>query len=342
MENITLKKIAREAGVSVSTVSLALRGKGALSRERYQEIRDLAERMGYRPNPVLSSLASKRFSQSASMQAMTLAAVEFPVDGQSKQLAVFYRDPLREMADKLGYALQRFTSDDLGQYGNFFRTLYNRGAVGIVMTGQANAFIEETRPEWARFIGVQCGRFLGPALVNCVRPNIFQAVTMAFRELAARGYRRIGFGFGRHAFHLDDDDARYGAAFAMLRQQPDKDRVPPFEGRFDDDAGRVAWVRKHKPDAVVGFTAHDWYILRDAGFRIPEDLGFLALQLDRGHESDNLITGMMQQNDIIAEQSILLIDQLIRHNQRGIPKNPLETLVPSRWHEARSLRPRGG
>ena len=220
--------IAQEAGVSVSTVSLALRSKGTLSRTRSAQIRELAQSMGYRPNPVLSALASKRFSQSASLQSMPLAALEFPIDGRTDRRAVLYREALFEAADELGYALQRFSSDDLGQYGNFLHTLYNRGVVGIVLTGQANAFLEAAGEEWRHFVAVQCGRFLGSARVDCVRPNIFQAVTMAFRELWARGYRRIGFGFGCHGFELDDDDARFGAAHAMLRQHPEANRIPPL------------------------------------------------------------------------------------------------------------------
>ena len=119
---------------------------------------------------------------------------------------------------------------------------------------------------------------------------------------------------------------------------PKRTVFPPFEGRFDDDAGRTQWVRKYRPEVVVGFSAHDWYALRDAGFDIPSELGYVALQLDRVHESGQKIAGLVQQSDLISRQSIVVLDQLIRHNQRGVPESPLETLVPSRWHDGQSVR----
>ena len=73
MIRITLHDIAKKAGVSVATVSLALRGRGDISLKRAEEIRALAQTMGYRPNPLLASLASKRFSGAKSLQGTPLA-----------------------------------------------------------------------------------------------------------------------------------------------------------------------------------------------------------------------------------------------------------------------------
>ncbi|POF33571.1 LacI family DNA-binding transcriptional regulator [Roseibium marinum] len=59
---VTLKDIARETGVHVSTVSRALdpNARTSLTREVVERIRSTAERMGYRPNRLASSLRTKR------------------------------------------------------------------------------------------------------------------------------------------------------------------------------------------------------------------------------------------------------------------------------------------
>ncbi len=59
---VTLKDIARETGVHVSTVSRALdpNAKTSLTREVVDRIRSTAERMGYRPNRLASGLRTKR------------------------------------------------------------------------------------------------------------------------------------------------------------------------------------------------------------------------------------------------------------------------------------------
>src|SRR3954470_1265251 len=57
---VSIRDVAREAGVSVTTVSHALNGKGRLNPETRERVRDVADRLGYRPNPAARSLVSGR------------------------------------------------------------------------------------------------------------------------------------------------------------------------------------------------------------------------------------------------------------------------------------------
>ena len=56
MKRISQRDIARQLGVNVSTVSRALRGLDGVSLELKQQIEQLAEEGGYRPNPFAVSL----------------------------------------------------------------------------------------------------------------------------------------------------------------------------------------------------------------------------------------------------------------------------------------------
>lgn len=55
-----IRDVARAAGVSTTTVSHALSGKGRLPEETRERVRAVAERMGYRPSPIARSLAAGR------------------------------------------------------------------------------------------------------------------------------------------------------------------------------------------------------------------------------------------------------------------------------------------
>lgn len=57
---ITIKDIAREAGVSPQTVSRAVNDKGEIRPETRERILRIAERLGYRPNSIARSLATRR------------------------------------------------------------------------------------------------------------------------------------------------------------------------------------------------------------------------------------------------------------------------------------------
>jgi DNA-binding LacI/PurR family transcriptional regulator len=60
MGRVSIRDVAREAGVSVTTVSHALNGKGRLHPDTRRRVREVADRLGYRPNPAARSLVSGR------------------------------------------------------------------------------------------------------------------------------------------------------------------------------------------------------------------------------------------------------------------------------------------
>ena len=57
---ITIKDVAKRAGVSIATVSYALNDKEGVNEENKAKIKQLAEEMGYVPNSLAKSLLSKR------------------------------------------------------------------------------------------------------------------------------------------------------------------------------------------------------------------------------------------------------------------------------------------
>jgi DNA-binding LacI/PurR family transcriptional regulator len=59
---LTIRDVAREAGVSVTTVSDALSGRGRLPDATRARVRDVAERLGYRPSPTARRLRQGRTS----------------------------------------------------------------------------------------------------------------------------------------------------------------------------------------------------------------------------------------------------------------------------------------
>ena len=58
MIRATIYDVAREAGVSIATVSHVINGKGKISRERREEILDIMKRLNYRPNAIASAVTA--------------------------------------------------------------------------------------------------------------------------------------------------------------------------------------------------------------------------------------------------------------------------------------------
>lgn len=62
-KNITRKDVAQKAGVSVSVVSRALNNSGYVEKEKKQRIIEIAEMLGYMPNPVAMALQTRKTYQ---------------------------------------------------------------------------------------------------------------------------------------------------------------------------------------------------------------------------------------------------------------------------------------
>ncbi len=59
-ETITIYDVAREAGVSMATVSRVVNGNQNVKETTRRKVLDVIERLDYRPNAVARGLASKK------------------------------------------------------------------------------------------------------------------------------------------------------------------------------------------------------------------------------------------------------------------------------------------
>ena len=337
MSRVTLKDIAARAGVSLATVSLSLTGRGQVSRVTAGRVRALAEEMGYRPNPLLASLAGKRFRSPEVIGGVPLAIFSFPsmLDGSGDR--PIYHSYLVDEARKLGYAPKVYNITNKSNPKAIFRELYNWMTQGIIITGSMDEKTFGREFDWSHFSIVQCARFHSLHPFHTVRPNIFQAVKLAFTQLRARGYERIGFALGQHAAHMEDDEVRFGAAVSMQETYlPPAPRLAVYSGGINDRESFLQWFTQWKPDAVVGFCVSQYWFLKEHGVRVPQDTGFAGLHLMKGIDTA-LFSGLIQNIEGIARQSVILLDQMVRYREQGLAGEPLNLLVPSTWNEGRTL-----
>ena len=106
---VTLKEIAEAAGVSVMTVSRALRKQSNVSEETQTRIQHIATQLGYRPNPLVSALMSYRRSARPASSHSTLAYItNFPAREEWKKSPLFHDffKGAKDGADRHGYQLE--------------------------------------------------------------------------------------------------------------------------------------------------------------------------------------------------------------------------------------------
>jgi len=118
----TLKDVAREAGVSIAAVSYSLNGGGTISEEARVRVREVAQRLGYRPNRSAQAVRTGR-STTLGLVVPDLNNPYYPALAQSFERA----------ARQAGYTVVLIdTSGSTSEEVVGIRLLENQGVAGAV------------------------------------------------------------------------------------------------------------------------------------------------------------------------------------------------------------------
>ena len=339
---VTLKDIARRAGVSKMTVSLALRGHPHAAAGTRDRLRRLADEMGYRPNPlIVANMAQLRAGRRIAF-AGTIAfagigerpARNLSLDTQNLRI---FRGAQRR-AEALGYRLEWFSHDDDAVDGRRLSDIIKaRGILGVVLG--ANQLVEARRHlDWSRFALAAIGRTeIGQELHRTVG-DYYRAVREACQRCRARGYRRIGLAITRE-HDLAHQNLHRSALLGAQSEWPRADHVPPLVAERWQPAPLLEWIDRHQPEVVIASHDDPVHWIRDAGLRIPDDIGLI-----RPHVNDRAlgVSGFIFDDAELGAAAIDLVVEQLHHNERGVPGMVKRVLLPGRWFEGRSLRPEKG
>lgn len=336
----TLEDLARKAGVHRSTVSLALRDHPRISLAVRRRIKALAEKMGYRVNPLVAALMKSRRTRKA-MQHVVLAYVtNYPTRygwRPPHHDRPDYFPGAAERATELGFKLEHFWLAEPGMTPErFCDILTMRGIHGLVV-GRLPPGQQEMKLLWERFSCVALGRTLRSPVLHHVTEDHFAGSWRAMEQTMAKGYRRIGLVFGDA-----DDSPRVGDRWlgGFLRQQlrlPEADRLPPlfFSEKADHAAEFAVWYRRWKPEAVIVTQAMPvlkW--MEPLGLRVNKDLGLVTLVND--HVDQNW-TGIHCSPAKLGALAIEMLVGLLHRGERGAPQEPHEVLLSGEWCEGTTL-----
>jgi len=343
MPNPTLNDIARALGYSKNTISLGLRGSPQIPPATRAKIQAAAERLGYRPNAVVSQLmAQLRSTRTRPLQAK-LALVNANRDPEAFRThptIPTYVEGCEARAAKLGYGFDHFWLHDPALTADrLLRILTTRGIKGIVLVGLMDSTHLPPALErvWARLPCVVTGvRTRDPALSFCSVDHHHLALT-AFERAIALGYRRPGL-------VIDDVidalvERRFSAGyFTGQRRLPRTQHLPLFD---DVTAPRSPeafrrWFARHRPDVI--FTLYNNVLgwLRAMGLRVPEDVGVIQLEWRASRPE---IAGMNQHNFVTGEAAVDMVVSQIHNNETGVQEFPRATLIGATWVDGASVRP---
>lgn len=322
----TIRDIADRLGLGKSTVQRALAGQGNISASTRERVLKVAKEIGYHPDPLFSSLARQRTRNRrerldiAYIHASDVRAGNIPFK------------EVTEAAESLGYRAHKIIPSEFDSGPRLMDVLYHRGYVGALI-GPVRSSLHATILNNRHLPVVCCGRIHRLPL-HTVQPDITDGVRTTWTKVVAAGYRRIGAAICMHTPPVEDDLDRLGATLACQQDSRPADRIPPLTTPLRDTDALVAWAKKYRPDAIIGFSVGQYYNLKDGGVDI-DRLGFASLHITTG--PDERFAGMDESNPKVAHEAVHMLDQLIRRRSVGTPDEPLHLLIPGRWNEGETL-----
>lgn len=323
---LTMKDIAREFGISVATVSRALKDSPRISAERRAAIQQYAREHNFTPNMIAESLRHSR------IQPLKVIGVIIP------EFAHYYFSSIlsgiEEEAFARGYRIMVAQSNE--QYERevkICQSFYENKVCGIIVsqakdTHQYDHFqrlIDSGVP--LVFYDRICTGVNASRVVVDDYMGAFNAVT----HLIETGCTRIAF-YGS-SMTLEISKNRYnGYKDALLKHgiQPNQELIRFCDNRTDAEAITPEILSTGNPpngffavndDTAIGIL----YTAKRMGFRVPEDIsicGFTNGQ--RAVACDPMLTTVEQRGIKVGEEAV---DILIGHVEGTIPLDKAEKRI---------------
>lgn len=276
MPNLTLEDIAKQAGVSRSTVSRVVNDDPHVKEIVRKRVQEVIIATGYHPHAAARSLASHRSWMIGLVLPRTVSSI--------------FTDPyfprliqgIAQACNQHNYTLVFFLVETKEDERRIFPRISSRGLLdGIVLqTAEAGDKLIDRLVQFD-FPMVVAGRPFNPNDISYIDVDNVQAAQIAVSHLIELGYKRIGTITGRMN-GTPGIDRLEGYRKAILKQGWMVDENLIAEGEFTEESGYAAMKQLlvFKPDAV--FAASDVMALgamraiQDAGLSVPQDVAMIG------------------------------------------------------------------
>lgn len=264
---VTIKDVAKEAGVAISTVSNVLNHVDVVSEEKKQRVIAAVEKLRYVPNMNAKLLKSSRKN--------TIGLFLTSVQGD------FYRvliQTIHMQCRMKGYLLNIYISNE-NTGDEIYSMIIASGVEGAIVLNERLQEEYINRLAMTKLPMVFIDREFKGTRMSSVVINNHEGATLAMEYLIKQGHRRIGYFHGIEGF--DDRDRFHAYLDTMNKYNLPIDESIIFKGYFEEAVAysemRVLLLKGTSlPDAF--FCANDEmafgciHALTEAGLRVPEEV----------------------------------------------------------------------
>ena len=328
---VTIKDIAKEAGVSVMTVSYALNETGRIGATTRQHVKDVAQRLGYQPNAVARGLQRRR---------MDAIGVVFGVVPETLVFDGYYGRVLDGICRACGERKQKAVIFQEPSWDALYENL------SILADGYCDGLILITPQRDCPLIEPLLRKRIPFAIVGDSRddPRVmrldidnFGASRSIVRYLGELGHRRIAFLQG-DSWYLSSDQRHLGYLQGLRDLEAEYSPALDIPCGYDlSDAYQISQnlmnlPARTRPTAI--FCSNDSIAygvlscLRDLGVRVPADVSVVGIddKLQSAATTPPLTTLRQPYHDLGARAVEMVVERVSHPDRHSTPVGELELL----------------
>jgi LacI family transcriptional regulator len=272
--NITIYDVAREANVSMATVSRVVNGNPNVKPATRKKVMEVIDRLGYRPNAVARGLASKK---------TTTVGVIIP-DIASPFFAELARG-IEDIATMYKYNIILSNSDqNIEKELHLLNTMLGKQVDGIVFMGGNIKAVHVEEFKKSQVPIVLAGSIEETGEIPSVNIDYEQAAFDAVQAFIEKGHTEIAFVIGPHHEPINKDKKLEGYKRAIRDAGIAYNEDLVIEGDYTYDSGLEAIERilelDTKPTAIlVGSDEMALGVVHgafDRGYSVPDDFEVIS------------------------------------------------------------------
>lgn len=271
-QTVTIYDVAREAKVSMATVSRVVNGNANVKSETKDKVKAVIERLGYRPNAVARGLASRR---------TTTIGVVIP-DVTNHYFAELARG-IDDVAAMYHYQIILANSDESNtKEVQVMENLLGKQVDGIIFMG--NIVNDVIRDEFKKadvpvvLAGLLDEQEEQPSVNIAYRA----AMTDATTRLLKAGHKNIAFITGNLDHYMNKGHRLLGYQDALATYDIPYDEQLVFQGNYDYQSGYELAAAVKGSNATAAVVSNDEMAaglvngLTDAGVSVPDDFEMIT------------------------------------------------------------------
>lgn len=316
-KNITIRDVAKKAGVSISTVSRAFNKYEDISHATRENILNIAEELGYHPNVIAKSLSASRNYR------MAIVAEDYIADDYvTYEILMAFRSELSEQ----GYeTIILSTTTDIQKVENLSQLLDEKQIDGVFVLGLKTTDEYFKQLETFKYPCVLFDISINNEKCGCVGVDNLKGAVKAVEHLINQGHTKIAYinGYEQAQVSYERLDGYY---LALVKHGIPINNELVAIGDFRFDGGKEAamkLIEKNK-DITAIFCASDVMAcgaiegIKEMGLKIPKDIAIV------GFDDINIceyvtpkLTTIRQERDKIGRTAAMQLIEIVNGKSLG-------------------------